>query len=145
MKTSTSTRRISSSRLLTQLPSVQAGKARGPQLVGVQIVSDHGRRRVPWNVELVPLEREDRDVIMVGLVADWWTRPAVSLVAEVGHALCAPTRRVLPVTGPVGESGRGRGDVVHHPMPPPASGRCIRIIHGDGEGFRPGWRIGPLE
>src|SRR5712671_290595 len=116
MKTSTSTRRISSSPLLTQLASVQACKARGPQLVGVQIVADHGRCRAPRNVELVHLEREDRDVIMVGLVADWWTRAAVSLVSEVGHALCAPTRRVLPITRAVGESGRRRRDVVHHPV-----------------------------
>src|SRR5882672_3955705 len=133
MKTSTPTRRISSSRLLTQLPSVQACKARGPQLVGVQVVSDHGRRRVPRNVELVYFEREHGDVIVVRLVADWWTGPDVSLVSEVGHALRASTRRVFSVTRAVGESGRRRRDIVHHPVPPAAPGRCIGIIHGDGK------------
>src|SRR5258706_5768659 len=105
MKTSTSTRRISSSRLLTQLPSVQACKARGPQLVGVQIVSDHGRRRVPWNVELVHLERKDRDVIMVRLVPDWWTPAAVSLVSQIGPDLCAPNLPGLSFTRHDLESG----------------------------------------
>src|SRR5712671_3336706 len=100
-RTSTSTRKTSSTLPRIQLASVQACNSGGAQLVRVQIVAHHRRRRIPGNVELVHFEREDSDVIVVRLVADWGARPTVSFRAEVGHSLRTSTRRVPAVAGTV--------------------------------------------
>src|ERR1035437_2315220 len=84
---------------------------------------------------------------MMRLVGGRRARATVSVGSEVGTALNSALRHqlLLHVAGAFGQRGRIRGKVEHHPVPPAAAGRCVRIIDGDSEAFGPSRRHSPTQ
>src|ERR1700723_2779432 len=115
--------------------AVEAGQRRLRQGVKVQIEADQrSRSRIAGGIrQLVDVNRKNRDLIMMRLVACRRTRPTISTAAEIGAALDRPLRHQLlrHIASPLGQGRRGGWNVEHNPVPPAAAGRRIRIIDTD--------------
>src|SRR5437870_950518 len=81
------------------------------------------------------------------LVASRRTGTAITGRAEVRVALrrAGGEQILLRIARTRRKLRRARRNVVDHPVPPPASGGCVRIIRGDREALRPRGRTAPLE
>src|SRR2546423_15702774 len=123
----------SSGRPLIQLPRVKSSNPRAGQPVGVDVEANHRRCGVAGHVELIDLERVHGEVIVMRLVANRRTRPAISLRSEISVPLLASAPWIASVAGARLQS-RGVGwNVVHHPMPPAASRWRIGIVSRNRE------------
>src|SRR5439155_664399 len=129
------------------LPPIRRREARLVQLVRVEHESDHGSARIFVGVDLVHLERIDGEDVAMRLVTLRRTRAAVAGLAEIVLGLhrplrCLAARRIADAGGQRRHIGR---NVEHDPMPPPAAGWRIGVVHGHREALGSCRRILPDE
>src|SRR6185295_3727763 len=129
------------------LAAVFSGECRLADLIGVDHEARQGSARILIGVDMVDLQRVNRENVAVRPVALRWTGPAIAGLAEIGARLDGAARR-LAASGIAGAGGKRvdvGGDVEHHPMPPAAAGRSVGIVDGQREAFRAGGRILPFQ
>src|SRR6266545_879769 len=116
------------SRTAASFPSIRCREARFVELVGIEHESDHGSARVFVGVDLLHLERIDGEDVTMRLVALRGTGAAIAGLAEAG-----------------GQRRHVGGNVEYDPMPPPAPGRRIGVVHGYREALGTCRRVLPGE
>ena len=121
-----------------RLAAVERRQGRLRERMKMQVEADHRRRRVLVGVELVDVDRIDREDVVVGLVALGRTRAAVAGNSGIRPALDRALRRgvALRIAGALGERSRIGGDVEDDPVPESAAGRRIGIVDIQGEALR---------
>jgi hypothetical protein len=112
----------------------------------MQVEADHRRRGVGCRIDLVDVDREDREDVVMRL-ARRRAGAAPSGDAEIGAALHCAGRHAaaLGIARALGEAGGGGRDVEHDPMPEAAPSGGVGIIDRDCEALGARRRAAPGE
>jgi len=104
----------------------------------VKVETYGGRGGIFVSVDLVGVQGEDRDLIMMRLVALGRARAAIAGRAEIGPTLYRALRRrvSLGITPALRQTGHVGGDIKDHPVPIAAAGRRVRIVNGERKTLR---------
>jgi hypothetical protein len=110
----------------------------GSQAVRTDHIADLGSTHLRIDLQFLGRQSPNLEVVMVRLVASRWASSALSGHGKIGTALHGAGRQfaAIALSCISIQMVHGGGNVQHAPMPPSASGRRIRIIHGHSETFR---------
>src|SRR6266568_182742 len=128
------------------LPGVPGGEGRALERIRLRHEADERGGGVGRHVELVDLQRVDREEVAVRPVSRGRAGAAEARRAEIGPSLLrALGQSGLAAAGALGQLLRGRRDVVDDPVPPAGAGRRVGIVDREDEALRAGRRVRPGE
>jgi hypothetical protein len=117
-----------------------------PDFLHVDVEPDQRRTGLKVDIELLHLERVQREDVAMRLVPCWWARAAVSWCAKIGASFERSDWQLRSVLARAVRQRAGRRwDIDNDPVPESGAGRGVGVEHCQHKALRACGRIGPRE